>query len=799
MRDIWGTVCRAMAGHPKRVLAVVAAVMAVCAFCARDVRLDNNFAALFATDSDEARFREEFRSTWGPDDGLLVAIIHTDVPADDRLVTLLDKLTIDTALSIPALEEVHSVTNADVLGRSMDGTPIMGPAFGPRSAFTGTIPDRIRLAHESELGSANLLSADGHTFLVVGELKAEYDSYELVVGPAQDFQAKVESLTSASGLPVANYFSGVAYTRIAAIQQMQLDLLRLSPLATFLMAAILWVVFRRIAAVIAPIVAIGASIVVTAGLIGLAGDDLNQVTIIYPILLMGVVVSGSTHLMHRFYRERAMGQSPEESGRAVLENVTRGALIAALTTALGFLSLAIAQMQILHEFGLYLAAGVMAAFVIECAVVPAVLICSRSAPSGRYTRSAIKREARRDDRSERFARWVTRPKVAASVLGVGVLLVLLSILVARTAVYDYALSDSLGSAHPVSQGNAAIDQELNGIIPVEISLQGEPGAFRDPVVLSKVDQLTVWLKDNYGLRATGVSQLVKEASFAVGGPRAIPTDPARTSQLLDLAESYRNGEYVSTLVKDNDATARLRGFTPDKGGRYIGALKQRFEAESRQVLEGTAISARVTGEAPVAYDGMNKLSRELIESTTLALIMIVLALLLVFRNGWLALIATLPNIVPVLLGLAIYRLSTDVLDPLPGVVFCIAMGLAADDTIHLINRWKELCNTASSNREALVEAFVTVRKAMVSSSLVLIAGFLALTLSGFGWNRQLGLLGSLVLLLALGSDLLFGTAGLALLAWNRDRRTATRGDCHRDAVNRRESERVAAAVVAGAR
>jgi uncharacterized protein len=171
----------------------------------------------------------------------------------------------------------------------------------------------------------------------------------------------------------------------------------------------------------------------------------------------------------------------------------------------------------------------------------------------------------------------------------------------------------------------------------------------------------------------------------------------------------------------------------------------------------------------------------------------------VFRNGWLALIATLPNIVPVLLGLAIYRLSTDVLDPLPGVVFCIAMGLAADDTIHLINRWKELRNTASSNHEALVEAFATVRKAMVSSSLVLIAGFLALTLSGFGWNRQLGPLGSLVLLLALGSDLLFGTAGLALLAWSRDRRAATRGDGHGDSMNRREPECVAAMVVAGAR
>jgi uncharacterized membrane protein YdfJ with MMPL/SSD domain len=155
-----------------------------------------------------------------------------------------------------------------------------------------------------------------------------------------------------------------------------------------------------------------------------------------------------------------------------------------------------------------------------------------------------------------------------------------------------------------------------------------------------------------------------------------------------------------------------------------------------------------------------------------ALAIIVLAVLAVFRNGWLTLIAVLPNVAPVLAGLGLYRLTSDVLDPLPGVVLCVAMGLAADDTIHLLNRWREVRrdDPAVSAPDALVRAVTTVRKAMVSSSMALVAGFGSLTLSTFGWNRQLGALGAVVLVLALGSDLLFGVAGAALLARRLDRR-----------------------------
>lgn len=758
---------RLLARYPKIVIAFTLIVTAIFGVCARHVRLDNNFAALFSSNSQAMNFRAEYRKTWGADDGLLVAVVHVDHAPDKRTIDLVGTLTERPGRTMPELTRVDSVTNVPVLVPGRAG-PVATPAFGPASKVDLPISQRVALARNSSLGAGDLVSSDGRTFLVVGELAAKYDSYETVVGPAQRFEKLVRALVRDSGTAATVEFSGVAFTRISAIHQMQFDLLLLSPLCTLLIVLILWVVFRRIAAVVANMAAIGCSTVVTAGIIGLNHDNLNQVTVIYPVLLMGVVVSSSAHLVHRFYRERANGLSATDAAEVLLGRVTKAMFVAALTSAIGFASLVIAKMQILHEFGVYLALGVMAAFLIQVALVPAILVVADSEPSDSYVRAASSGGS--GGRTERYARWITQPKVALRTVASGVVLVIVSVLIASTARYDYSLSGMLKSGNPTARGNAVIDGELSGVIPVEVSLQGRPGMFRDPAVLIGMNRLAEWMQRSYGIRTSSVASLVRDASSAAGGPAAVPRDRATVRRILDAADGH--GMALRTLVTKDYAWARLRGFSPDRGGNYFVELTRTIPQRAAIDLAGTGVVVQLTGEAPVGYAGINRLTRELVVSTWLAVGMIVLAIMFAFRSLRLALVGTLPNVVPVLVGLATYCLSADVLDPLPGIVFCIAMGLAADDTIQLINRWRELRPTTPSSREALVQALLTVRKAMVSSSMVLIAGFLALTLSGFAWNQLLGVLGSYVLLLALLGDLVFGTAGLALVAWRQDRKAA---------------------------
>jgi predicted RND superfamily exporter protein len=766
---------RFVSRRPGVALAVTVGATAVFGLLARDVRLDNNFAALFATSSAEARFREDYRSAFGPDDGLLAAVLSFE-GTDGRAADVVHDVT-QAVGEIPGVARVNSPTVTEVL---MPGSGTPTPAFGPASTLgPADATERLRLARAGGLGTQFLVSGDGRTWLVVGELEADRDSYEEVVGPAERFREVVEERVGHSDADVRAHFAGVAFTRVSAIAQMQSDLLALSPLATLLMALLLAAFFRRPVAVAAPLVAIGLSLVATAGVIGLAGDDLNQVTVIYPILLMGVVVASATHLVHRYYRERAAGRDPQGAARVTVERVLPGAFVANLTSAIGFASLATAHMQVLHRFGLYLAAGVMLAWAIGTTVIPAILVLRRAQPPGQYMRFAAAvadasapagmpargNQAHRT-LTHRLARAISGRRSAPALLVAGLAVVGVSAAVASTASYDYALAGMLPAGDPTSVGNRIIDSELAGIIPVEVSLKGDPGAFDDPDILRRADALDAFLGYWLGTRPVGLPALLDD--LAAAGVAAAVADPGAA---LDVAAASRPGA-LDRLVTPDRGHARLGGFVPDHGGRWVVALRDRVEAEGARLFSGTGVGVRVTGEAPVAYDGMNTLTRELVISTIVALGCIVLAIGLVLRSVGLALVAALPNVVPVVAGMGLYALSSDTLDPLPGLVFCIAAGLAADDTVHLMNRWRELraLDPDGDGRAALVTALVTARAAMVSSTLVLVAGFSSLALSGFGWNRELGVLGSVVLVLSLGSDIVLGTAGLAVYARRRDHR-----------------------------
>ena len=753
---------RWVSARPRQALAVLALLTVAMGVCARDVRLDNNFAGLFSTSSADARFRDEYRRTFGADDGLLVAVLEADEPSD-RMYAAVGRVS-DAVAAMRGIEHVDSVTTLDVARPGLADGARFGPAFDDATADL-TLGERIALARGSDLGAANVISPDGRTTLVVGNLAARYDSYEKVTGPADEFRRIVDGVVERAGHPVRVHYAGVAFTRIAAISEMQGDLLKLFPVATAMMALLLWWFFRRPVAVIAPMVAVVVSTVCTAGVIGLAGDDINQITIIYPVLLMGVVVATATHLIHRFYRERATGADSETAARTTLERISRAAVVCTITNAIGFASLLTARMSILHEFGLYLAAGIGFCFVATSLAIPALLVLRRSEPPARYLTPSTP-TAGASSGTRRFATAVTRPRTALAVQVGGIVLVGLSVLVATTARYDYSLSGMLNADRPTSVGNAVIDSKLSGIVPIEISVRGTAGAFLDPDRLARLDGFARWLRSTEGLRVVGLPAAI-DAAASIGVGR--PTTEATARALFDGMRSLGSTDPLRRIVTDDHGWTRLRAFHRDTGSTDIVALAHRIDAQGARAFRGTGVEVRVTGEAPVAYDGMNELSRELILATIVAIALIVIAVGIAFRSVTLALVALLPNVAPIAAGLAIYTVWREVLDPVAGVVFCVAMGLAADDTVHLFNRFREVRPMHDSSRAALTEALTTVRRAMVSSSVVLIASFLALGVSGFPTNRTLGLLGSLVLLLALGSDLLFGTAGLALTGARADR------------------------------
>jgi predicted RND superfamily exporter protein len=795
-------VARAIAASPGVVLAVVAVVVAVAAVEARSLGFE---PARFGSASALAARQQEHRVRWGADDGVLVAVVTTSEPSD-RAVSLVQGLTDDAVDAVPGIRTARSATSQPVVGQSSAG-PTLGPAFGPRSPFAGNLFERAALARASRLGAASLVSADARTFAVAVETEESRHTYDQLVEPADRFRAFVEQRVAESGLAAEVDFAGVAYTHVASVGQTQRDLARLVPLAALVMTVILWFALRRATAVLATLVTATAAMVVTAGAIGMLGHSITQVTPVYPVVLLAVVVSGSTHLVHRYFAELRAGLTAADAVHRTVFHVGPPAFACAVTTAAGFASLALADIDALRQFGIQAAIGVMVAFALQLTVIPAVLVWRRvpaparpggqapipaPAPTGAPGRQAVAARWTR-----RYGGWVTRPEVARVVVAFGIVVCVLGVFVARTARYDYRAADALGPAHPVTIGNDRIGEQLGGIIPLDIGVSGDPGDLRRLDHVRRLDEIASWLDQREGVRTIGLPALLREQSRVLAGRDELPRTQAELDASLAVLERVAGAD-LATVVDAEFATARLRAVAPDRGAQHFGALAVDADALAAAGLAGTDLRAGLTGEAIVAYDGMIRLTSQLVASTLAAMVIVLVTVVTLFRSARLALVAFLPNAFPIIVGFAGYRLSSDVLDPLPSVVFCIALGLAADDTIHLISRWRELDRTGFAkvpdrSRQSLVQALADTRPAMMASTVVLAAGFAVLAASDLVVTRRIGGLGTYLLLLALLADLVFGVAGLALLARGLDRRRA-RGPV---ALSRSGWERSRAAVVPG--
>ena len=88
-----------------------------------------------------------------------------------------------------------------------------------------------------------------------------------------------------------------------------------------------------------------------------------------------------------------------------------------------------------------------------------------------------------------------------------------------------------------------------------------------------------------------------------------------------------------------------------------------------------------------------------------------------------AIASVFPNVLPIMIGLGLYSLSGEKLNPLPGVAFCIAIGIAVDDTVHLLARYQEQLKKSNNAYQAMLLALQKVTPALLHTSIILVSGF----------------------------------------------------------------------------
>ena len=716
--------------RPGATLAAWLAVSLVAGLGVARLQVDTNVQNVLDRRDPSWAFYERSLERFGGDEIVVVALRGAR-PFDPELAGFVIELS-QRLQAIPGVRRVDSLATVPLVHGRADGTLELDPALSsdPAAPFAAGDDPAARVLSD-RIAPRSLVSQDGSTFAVNVILEdPRHPDYERVV----------DAIEAAVGERPA-WISGVPVYRRHTSERIVREIALFVPLTFLTMAAVLFAVFRSPRAVVGPLLAAGLGTWLLCGAMGAAGIPLTITTMILPSVLLAVGCAYAIHLL---------AAAPGLHGRAALEPalapLALPIAVCGVTTAIGFASMCTVRIDAILYVGALGAVGVAAVLAAALTATPAVLalwpLPARSARVCQHLRdhtalSVLRLASRRPRLVVAF--WV----IAFAVVGLG-----MTRLRVETDVTRW-----FERGNPVRDSYEAIRRELSGISPMNVVIESRSGApVTAPGVLAAIDGLAAHLRS---LPKVGkVVTLADPLRQLHGGFVDDPEQPLPAGQ--DLVEQYllllESVPQLADLVSADRSTANVLLRLDDNGSAYLldvaGAAERWWKEHGPPGFE-----ARTTGIMFEFARAAHAIALGQIRGFGSAFAAVSLVLLLVLRSVRLAGVALVPNVVPVFIAFGAMGLAAISLDAATVLIGSIALGIAVDDTVHLLVGYEE-GRRAGAAREQAVEASLRQSfPAIVQTALVVALGFAVLGLSSFSFIRNLGLVTAGLMVLCLAAEL----------------------------------------------
>ena len=749
--------------HPWMVILTVLAVTVLFGTRLPLLTVEDTVETFFLEDDPSIDFFHHFLEIFDTDEFFLLAFKTNDAYSDESL-DLVRRLT-ERFEEVENVEQVISLTNAaDIFAEDdvLEIRPLVGEENLP--------PEQRNAVHRRALANpmiaGNVVSEDGRTTAIFGRTRRIANDFEYRKVLTADLREIIADEVP-PGLPV--YLAGGPVFYTIYMEYVKSDLRLFMPLSMAILAVLMILIYRRWRAVWLPMVCVISSLVWTLGLIQVTGRSMSLVTNIIPPLLTVIGLAVIVHILNRY--DEAYGRIGN-SREAVIESLVhlfRPCFLTSLTTSIGFGSLALSRIMPIREAGLFAAFGVMSTFLVSITMAPAILsllkpptpkadrMPSSGAPGDRIGALLV----RCDRLVKTHPVWILAVSGAFTMAGIGGMLLLRI----ETNLIEYFRETSeVRVAYDFLQAN------ISGANSFEILIEGGgPDSVLEPAVLRALEATQRELERSPRITQTqSLADLVKMMNRAFhDGDEArfrIPDTRPEVAQLLLLLSMSDDRGGLDLFANEEYSCARISSRMTTVPSPELRRLIAGINSFTAGVFpEG--IRAEPTGEVPLYVDMERNLVEGQIKSFGVALVIIIACVMVFFGSVRVGLYSIFPNIVPILMTLGLMGLVGIPINMATSMLPSIAIGIAVDDTIHIISRIRnEYRHTG--NREiarAIYASITTTGRAMLITSIVLFFGFMVLVTSRFQPNAYFGLLTALTMVWALAADLLTLPALLVLL------------------------------------
>jgi hypothetical protein len=747
--DVYLRVQQAAEDHPRAVLLIATALFMAAAAGLGALRLDMSFRPLFASGEEIAEPTREFEAVFGQASGAWIAtVIESDGASTVELLRTCARLSA-LAAAVPGVSEAHSLTSLAVplweRGRLTFVSPLPEYLLQPgeeaelEEQYAGLL-DRTRFV-------GWLVSADGTRLLLAARTDLPLRDLAGRRAVVRELEHRLRGATPAG---IRLHFTGVSVVELAYESQVLRDQAIATALTATVLCALLLFCFGSARAVFVCLLPVTLAVPATLGVAGWLGQPVTVLNSVIPALVMAIGVADAVHMLTAWLEARAAGAGRREATVSMLRLTGRACFYSTLTTVIGFLSLQSARLDAVASFGLLAALGILIAWIANQFLVPWLLRridAGAALPAGVVNRLADRTVLL----SLRSAQTRPRTVVAvASLIALGCLLAIPSLEV------DQRFNGELPEAHRVTVAQAILERDFAGFLGPEISVRRvDGGNVVDDDSLARLDRVAA------GLRALPDTQQVWSVRDLL--PRGVSADE-RSEALRALREHPVTSRVTRELVNEGQDRLAVNVRTGDIGTRRAGEYHEQIE----RLLAGAwgdRYETEIVGQWWLAQFGMRLLLRDMAASIATAVLLVLPILWLAVRDRRVFVAATIANVLPLLLPLAVMAVTGISLRIGTVVVLAIAFGIVVDNTLHIGSRLSAT-GTWREDAERLRHAMHGTGRAVLFTSLALIGAFLSMLFNELLAIRDMGVVAAVTFAGAAAADLLLLPAICLLLQAN---------------------------------
>ena len=737
----------------------------------------NPYADLFSDEvlSHLGRLRDELRSLEDVDSAMSILdaplVKSSDVSlqemADD--VPTLESPTIDRERALEELTE-SPIYRDLILSRDAQTTAVA--VFLKRDEELSALQTaRNELLIEKGSGQ---LGPDGRREL--SKLSAAYEEARDAAGDRHHRTIReIRSVIDGYRQHAALHLGGMQMIADDMVTFVKNDLVLFGSSVFVFLVFVLTLIFRKIRWVLLPLMSCFYACAIMFGMLGLIGWKVTVISSNFPALMLIITISMNIHLAVRYRQLRR--DMPDESQLALvsttLEKMVWPCLYTALTTIIGFSSLVLSNIKPVRDFGWMMSVGLAVAFLTSFSLFPAILALLKKTKTEHRQREEV-------PLTEGLAA-ITERHGTAILVTAGLLAILSGVGISRLTV-ENSFIDYFRENTEIYRGMKLIDQELGGTTPLEILLDFDP----DPAVAEEDEEdfyddegyLDDWEDDLAGDPAYWFTPFkigrVKEVHDYLDGLPEVGKVLSLAS-LIRVAEDLNDGEEfdgqelallykklpekLKELLIDpyfsfehDEARIVLRILDSTEGLRRKQLL-ERIRADLHGQLELTERDVKLTGALVLYSNMLQSLFTSQISSVGTVMVGIAIMFLILFRSVPLAIIGIVPNLLAAAIVLGLMGLVGIPLDVMTITIAAITIGIAVDNGIHYIYRFREEFRESGDYAETLRICHANTGRAIFYTSTTVIFGFSILMLSNFFPTIYFGVFTGLAMLIALLASL----------------------------------------------